>query len=58
MILDSEKQRKLLLAIILEHIFSAPGRSLKAVAAEIDSLENLITHAPLAGEGKKEKETP
>jgi hypothetical protein len=36
MILDSEAQRKLLLAILSDHIFSVPGKALAQVTAEVN----------------------
>jgi len=47
MILDSESQRNLLLALVSEHIFSAKGKVLTEVAANRQALEISITQAPI-----------
>ena len=48
MILDSEKQRNLLLGLLSEHLYQAPGsKALRAMAMEVDALERIITQAPL-----------
>ena len=47
MILDSEKQRNLLLALLSEHTFTLPRKALTTVAVEIDALEKAITEASL-----------
>jgi len=47
MILDNEKQRNLLLAILGEHIFKIPGKALVTVANEINDLVGVISHADI-----------
>ena len=55
MILDSEKQRNLLLALLSEHIFTAPGsKALKTMASEVDALERIIVQAFLSEETEDE----
>ena len=56
MILDSESQRKLLLAIISDHIFSVPGKALVQVTNEVNDLANSITQAPLSKEDAGESQ--
>ncbi len=50
MILDSESQRNLFLAILSEHTFAIPGKALVQVANEIQTLVNAITTATLSEE--------
>ncbi len=50
MILDSEPQRNLLLAILSEHTFAVPGKALTRVALEIQALTKAITEATLPEE--------
>ena len=47
MILDSEKQRNLLLGLISDHVFNIPGKILVKVAMEVQSLEKAIFEAKI-----------
>ena len=47
MILDTEDQRKLLLAIISDYNFKVPGKSLVTVANEVNELVGALTNATL-----------
>ena len=50
MTLDSDAQRKLLLAIISDYKFVVPGNALQQVASEVDALTTAITQATLSDE--------
>ncbi len=53
MILDSKDQQELLLAILSDHTFTAPGRVLTEVARNVEALGGAIAAATIA---EKEKE--
>ncbi len=48
MILDSEDQRELLLAILSDHTFAAPGKVLTEVARNVEALFGAIAAATIA----------